>query len=144
MSRMSAEEYREFMMEGTRTAMLATVRKDGRPHVALIWFVLDGDDIVFNTGRDTIKGHAIRREGRAALSVDAPTPPYAFITVEGNATYHDCADIPEEGLKWATRIAARYVGEDRAEEFGRRNAVPGELLVRLTPTKVVYQNDMIA
>ena len=38
---------------------------------------------------------------------------------------------------WATKIGARYMGEDRAEEFGRRNAVAGELLVRLTPDRVV-------
>lgn len=144
MARISAEEYREFMIEGTRTAMLATVRKNGRPHVAPIWFVMDGDDIVFNTGRDTVKGHAIRRDGRVALSVDDSTPPFAFVMVEGNVSYEDCADAPEEGLKWSTRIAARYVGRDRAEEFGRRNAVPGELLVRLAPTKVVSQSDMLA
>ncbi|MBA3425216.1 MAG: PPOX class F420-dependent oxidoreductase [Rubrobacteraceae bacterium] len=144
MSRMSAEEYREFLMEGTRTAMLATVRKDGRPHVAPIWFVMDGEDIIFGTGRNTVKGHALRREGRVALSVDDPTPPFAFVMIEGNVSYKDCADAPEEGLEWATRIAARYVGEDRAEAFGRRNAVAGELLVRLTPSKVVSQNDMLA
>ena len=144
MPRMGEEEYKRFMMEGTRTAMLATVRKDGRPHVAPIWFVLDGDDIVFNTGRDTVKGHAIRRDGRVALSVDDPTPPFAFVSIEGRVTYQDCADIPEKGLKWGTRIAARYVGEERAEAFGRRNAVPGELLVWLTPEKIVAQSDMLA
>ncbi len=144
MPRMGEEKYKRFMMEGTRTAMLATVRKDGRPHVAPIWFVLDGGDIVFNTGRDTVKGHAIRRDGRVALSVDDPTPPYAFVSIEGSVTYQDCADIPEEGLKWGTRIAARYVGEERAEAFGRRNAVPGELLVRLTPEKIVARSDMLA
>lgn len=144
MSRMGEEEYRNFMMEGTRTAMLATVRKDGRPHVAPIWFVLDEDDIIFNTGKDTVKGHAIRREGRVALSVDDSNPPYAFVTVEGGVTYQDCADIPEEGLRWSTRLAERYVGEDQAEAFGRRNAVPGELLVRLTPEKIISDNDMLA
>ncbi len=42
-------------------------------------------------------------------------------------------------LEWATRIGARYMGEDRAEEFGRRNGVPGELLVRLTPERVIAE-----
>jgi len=144
MPKMSPEEYRKFMMEGTRTAMLATVRKDGRPHVAPVWFVLDGDDVIFMTGRTTVKGHAVRREGRVALGVDDATPPYAFVAVEGNVSYEDCTDIPEESLTWSTRIAARYVGEDQAEALGRRNAVPGELLVRLTPEKIVSNNDMLA
>jgi hypothetical protein len=38
---------------------------------------------------------------------------------------------------WATRIAARYMGEEQADAYGKRNAVPGELLVRVRPTKIV-------
>lgn len=144
MPRMSPEEYRDFLMQGTRTGKLATARRDGRPHVAPIWFVLDGGELVFMTGRDTVKGHAIRRDGRVSLCVDDENPPYAFVLVEGTTTFEDCVDIPEEGLEWSTRIAARYVEENRAEEFGRRNAVPGELLVRLTPSNVVSNDDMIA
>ena len=37
----------------------------------------------------------------------------------------------------ATRIGGRYMGADRAQEFGRRNGVPGELVVRVRPTKIV-------
>jgi hypothetical protein len=43
----------------------------------------------------------------------------------------------DEMLVWATRIGGRYMGADRAQEFGRRNAVEGELLVRLRPTRAV-------
>jgi hypothetical protein len=45
-------------------------------------------------------------------------------------------------LTWATRIAGRYMGADRADEYGRRNAVPPEMVVRVTPTKVVAQKDV--
>ncbi|AHY45877.1 PPOX class probable F420-dependent enzyme [Rubrobacter radiotolerans] len=144
MPEMTTAERNLFMGEGRKTAALATVRKDGRPHVAPVWFVMDGDDVVFMTGRDTVKGHAIRREGRVALAVDDPNPPFAFATVEGTVEHRDCADIPEESLQWSTRIAARYVGEERAEEFGRRNAVPGELLVRVKVTNAASNNDMLA
>jgi len=48
--KMSPEEIREFLAHGTRTGKLATVRANGAPHVAPVWFVLDGDDLVFNTG----------------------------------------------------------------------------------------------
>ena len=34
------------------------------------------------------------------------------------------------------------MGADRAEEFGRRNGVPGELVVRITPTKVRHAFDL--
>ena len=136
---MTAGETRAFLLEGTRTAKLGVVRKDGRPHVAPIWFVLDGDDVVFTTAKRTVKGHAIRRDPRLVLCVDDERPPFAFVRIEGEALTSDDAD---EMLRWATAIGARYMGADRAEEFGRRNAVPEEMLVRVRPTKTVATTDI--
>ncbi|RKE20164.1 hypothetical protein BX266_3513 [Streptomyces sp. TLI_171] len=136
MPTMTEPEWRAFLAHGTRTGKLATTRADGRPHVAPIWFLLDGEDLVFNTGRDTVKGRTLARDGRAALCVDDDRPPFAFVLVEGEATLiEDLADVRH----WAGRIAARYMGEDRAEEYAARNGVPGELLVRLRIGKVVAQ-----
>ncbi|GHJ54752.1 PPOX class F420-dependent enzyme [Nonomuraea sp. TT08I-71] len=132
--RMSDEQWRAFVSAGTRTGKLATVRADGSPHVAPIWFVLDGDDLIFNTGRSSVKGRNLVRDPRAALSVDEEHAPYAFVTVRGTVTI---SEDPAESLPWSTRIAARYMGAERAEEYGRRNAVPGELLVRLRAEHVV-------
>jgi PPOX class probable F420-dependent enzyme len=135
-STMTDDERRAFLLEGTRTGKLAVTRKDGRPHVVPIWFVLDGDDVIFNTGRDTVKGKALLRDGRAALCVDDDRPPFAFVTVEGPV---DVSDDLDEMLVWATRIAGRYMGAEHAEAFGRRNAVPGELLLRLRPERMNAQ-----
>src|SRR3712207_2287666 len=131
---MTSDETRAFLLEGTRTAALATVRADGRPHVAPIWFTLDGEDLLFNTGANTVKGANLRRDGRVALMVDDEEPPFAFVSIEGDVSLSD--DL-ETMRQWATRIAARYMGEDQADAYGRRNAVPGELLVRVRPTKIV-------
>ena len=131
---MDDAEWRAFVSEGTRTGKLATVRHDGRPHVVPIWFVLDGDDVVFTTGAETVKGRALRRTGRAALCVDLERPPFAYVMVEGEVEISEDLD---EMLVWATRLAARYEGADRAEELGHRNAVAGELLVRLRPASLI-------
>ncbi len=131
---MSDEERRAFLSAGTRTAKIATTRKNGAPHVVPIWFVLDGDDAIFTTGIGTVKGKSIQRDPRVALCVDDDTPPFSFVSIEGTVTISRDLD---ELLKWATRLGARYMGADRAEEFGRRNAVPDELLLRLTPTKTI-------
>jgi PPOX class probable F420-dependent enzyme len=131
---MTPDETRAFLLEGTRTAALATVRADGRPHVAPVWFTLDGDDLLFNTGENTIKGVNLRRDGRVALMVDDEEPPFAFVSIEGDVSLSDDLATMRH---WATRIAARYMGEDQADAYGRRNAVPGELLVRVHPTKIV-------
>jgi PPOX class probable F420-dependent enzyme len=136
-----SEEVREFLLGGTRTGKLGWTARDGRPLVAPVWFVLDGDDVVFNTGRDTAKGRAIARDPRLALCVDLEEPPYGFVQVQGSAT---TSEDPAELLSTATAIGGRYMGADRAEEFGRRNAVPGELVVRLRATKVNANLNMTA
>jgi len=133
------DETRAFLALGTRTAKLATTRADGRPHVTPVWFVLDGDDLIFTTGATTVKGRNLQRDPAVALCVDDEAPPFAFVTVTGTAAIdHD----PDALLHWATRIGSRYMGEAAADAFGRRNAVPGELLVRVTPTSIVAVRDL--
>jgi len=138
-SPMTADEIRQFLSYSTRTATIATTRADGRPHVVPIWFVLDGDDLIFTTGSRTAKAAAIRRDARVALCVDDETPPFAYVMTEGNATL--IPDAPDL-LAWATRIGGRYMGADQADAYGRRNAVPGELLVRVTPTRIISEKDV--
>jgi PPOX class probable F420-dependent enzyme len=136
---MKPAQAREFMLQGTRTAKVATVMKDGHPHVMPVWFVLDGDDVVFTTGRDSVKGRALRRDPRVSLLVDEEIPPYAFVHVRGVATISE--DL-QQLLHFATAIGGRYMGAERAEEFGRRNAVPEELLIRVRPDRVIALVDV--
>jgi PPOX class probable F420-dependent enzyme len=140
-SLMTADEIRRFLTHGTRTAKIATTRADGRPHVVPIWFVFDGDDLIFTTGSHTAKAAAIRRNARVALCVDDETPPFAYVMIEGTATL--TLDAPDL-LAWAIRIGGRYMGADQADAYGRRNATPGELLVRVTPTRIISEKDVAA
>lgn len=141
MQTMTSDEYKRFLTEGTRTGKLATVRKDGRPHVAPIWFDLDLDDatLVFTTWHESVKAANIRRDPRVSICVDEEVPPYAFVVVEGTVTVTEDAD---ERAYWARRIAARYMGTDLAEAYGKRNAVEGELVVRVKPTKIIAKKDV--
>ena|SRR5258708_38649344 len=132
-------EQRTFLLTDTRTGKLATVRKDGRPHIAPIWFDLDGNTLVFNTGETTVKGNNIRRDARVSLCVDDQTPPFSFIIIEGIT---ELIDDPTALRYWAARIGGRYMGANRAEEYGKRNGVEGELLVRVTPTKITFQTNI--
>src|SRR5437660_9675925 len=127
--------WREFVLATpVRTAKLGVVRSDGSPHVAPVWVDLDGEDIVFMTSSETGKGKAILRDPRVSLCWDDERPPFSFVTIAGRAEIsEDAADL----LRWATRIGGRYMGADRAQEFGRRNAVPPEMLIRVTPTRIV-------
>lgn len=139
MPALSTADALAFIASAPRTGKLATVRKDGSAHVVPVWVAVDGDEIVFNTGRDSAKAKAMVRDPRVSLCFDDETPPFTFVTVAGTVTLTSDLD---EMLRWATIIGGRYMGADRADEYGRRNAVPEELLVRVTPTRVVGVKDI--
>ncbi|MBV9093209.1 MAG: PPOX class F420-dependent oxidoreductase [Streptosporangiaceae bacterium] len=139
MTSITDSEINAFLMAGTRTGKLAYTSADGRPLAAPVWFIVENGCIVFNTGKETAKGRALARDPRATLCTDLEEPPYGFVQVQGEA---ELSEDPGELLRTATAIAARYMGPDRAEEFGKRNGVPGEFVVRLRPTKVLAMFNM--
>lgn len=136
---MTIEEARVFLSYGTRTGKLATVRADGRPHVVPVWFLLDGDELVFTTWHKSVKAASLQRDGRIALCVDNENPPYDFVLVEGTATIYEA---PDDLVTWATKIAARYMGEELAEVYGRRNGVSGEWLIRVKISNLIGQKEV--
>lgn len=139
MQKMTEAEMKAFLLEGTKTGKLATVRQDGRPHVAPIWFDLDGDALVFTTWHETVKAVNLQRDPRLSICVDDEAPPFSFVIIEGSA---EILDDPDALAYWATRIAGRYMGADQAEAYGRRNSVEGELLVRVTSTKIIARKNI--
>lgn len=143
MASMDTAQVRAFLSAGTRTAKLAWVGSDGHPHVTPVWFVVDGDGhdftLVFNTGEATAKGRAMRRDPRVSIVVDDESPPFTFVKINGTVELGDDLD---DVRRWAAVIGGRYMGADRAEEFGDRNGVPGELVVRVRPTKIIAEADL--
>jgi PPOX class probable F420-dependent enzyme len=129
--------------EPPRTAKLAVVRADGSPQVVPVWVDLDatpdGPEIVFTTGSDTVKGRAIARDPRVSLCWDDERPPFSFLSISGTARV---VSDPAEVRAWAGRLGGRYLGADRAEEMAGRNGVPGEVVVRVRPTKVIAKVDV--
>ncbi len=132
-------EVRDFLLEGTRTAKLGYTASDGRPLVAPVWFTIDAGDIVFCTGATTAKGKALRRDPRVVVCVDLQAPPYAFVQVQGVA---EISEEVAEARRISTIVGGRYMGADRAEEFGARNGVPGENTVRVKATKIIAALNM--
>ncbi|TWP52915.1 PPOX class F420-dependent oxidoreductase [Lentzea tibetensis] len=127
--------WREFVLASpARTGKLAVTRKDGSPHIAPVWVDLDGSDLVFLTSKDTIKGKSILRDGRVSLCFDDEHPPFSFVTLTGRATTDE---DPQQLSYWAGRTAARYMGAERADEYAERNAVPGEMAIRVKIDKIV-------
>lgn len=137
---MSPDEVQAFLRAPVRPALLATTRADGSPHLVPVWYELDEDGtLLFNSGESTVKGRNMARDARVALCVQDDQPPFSFVSISGTAELIDDLD---EVRTWATRIGGRYMGADRAAEFGARNAAPGELVVRVTPDRVVAYKDV--
>jgi PPOX class probable F420-dependent enzyme len=137
--KMTKEEVKQFLLTGTRTGKLATVRKNGRSHVAPIWFDIDGEQLVFTTWHESVKAANLRRDSRVSICVDEEVPPYAFVIIEGTAAISEDSN---ERAYWARKIGARYMGEDQADAFGKRNSIEGELVIRVTPTKIIAQKNV--
>ncbi len=139
MRKMTRAECLAFMVAAPRTAKIATVRPDGRPHVAPIWFALDGEQLLFTTWHTTAKAANLRHSPWVSICVDDEAPPFAFVKYDGRA---EAVDDPDELRRWATLIAGRYMGAGQAETYGHRNAVAGELLFRVTPTSIHGEDDV--
>jgi len=139
MKEMDENEINDFLIEGTRTGKLATVREDGRPHIAPIWFVWNERKIIFGTGNDSVKAKNMRRNPQVSICVDDESPPYAFVIIQGTAKF---SDNQKDILKWNTILGSRYMGEKLAEVYGKRNSVEGSLLVEVTPTKMISNKDV--
>ena len=139
MGTMTREEALGFLAADTRTGKLATASTSGAPHVAPVWFVLDGEELVFTTHRETVKGRHLLANPRAALTVDVDRYPFDFVVVRGAVSL---STEPDELLAWATRIAERYVPAGKAEEYGRRNGVEGEMQCRLKLERVTGMSEI--
>ena len=141
MVEMTKDEIRNFLLKGTFTGKLGTINKNGTPHVVPVWYTLDDEDnILFNTDNSSVKAKNIQRDNRVRLCVDDQVPLFSFVTIDGIA--ESISNEPTEVYKWAKIIAARYMGNDKAAEYGRRNSSEGELLIKIKPTKVIGQKDI--
>ena len=153
MAEMSRKEIRKFLMQGTFTGKLATVKKDGSSHIVPIWFVLDGgdnksrsgrkvndDDISFTTDGTSVKAKNIQHDNRVSICVDDQTPPFSFVVVYGTAKIHRYNQ--RELFRFATKIARRYMGKENAELYGKRNSTEGEVLVRIKPTRIIAEKEI--
>lgn len=140
---MTKDEIRNFLLQGTLTGKLGTINKNGTTHVVPIWYTVDEEDnIVFNTGGESVKAKNIRRDNRVRLCVDDQKPLFSFVLIDGIAQIEKVET--SEIYKWAKIIAARYMGDDKSEAYGKRNSGEGEILVRIKPIKIVGQKDTAA
>ena len=136
MATMSQQEMRAFLDE-PRIGHLVTLRPDGSPHAAPIWYEYRDGQFLIWTSRDTRKFKNIAGDARAALSIATADEPYKYVCVEGTVTVSD-ADVEAT----ATSIAVRYQGRERGTAFVREYFEEGvSVTFTLSPAKIVAWTD---
>ncbi|RJQ80669.1 PPOX class F420-dependent oxidoreductase [Amycolatopsis panacis] len=122
-----------FLAEGTRSAVLATVRPDGRPHAVPLWYAVDGSDVLLNLSRDSVKGRNLDNTPTLALTVHDDVAPYSFVTVEGDG---EIVADPAQVRAGAEAIARRYLPAEARDGYVGYAVSPGKVLVRVRPARL--------
>jgi PPOX class probable F420-dependent enzyme len=147
---MSPQEVMNFLNLGTMTAKVSTASLDGIPHVAPVWFVVDQDSlsgsdkdftVIFTTFHNSVKARHLRSNPKMCLSVDDQKPPFSFVILNGIAEI-DQDPSYDKLLRITRRIAERYMGKENADRYGKRNAVKGECIIKIKPTKIIAQKNV--
>lgn len=127
--RMSKDQ-REAFLADVHVGILAVERGDGPPLAAPVWYrYRAGGDVELMTEDESLKGRLLRSAGRAALSVQRESFPYAYVTIDGPVTFGEPAD--DDLLD----IATRYLGPEGGRAYVESNPASDNVLVRITPER---------
>ncbi len=128
-----SEDQRRFLEE-PHFAVLGTTNAFGSPHLTMMWYLLDGDEIMFNTVATRAKASNLERDPRVSLLVYDETG-YRYIRVDGLARR---IDDPATGQADIRRLALRYYGGDaaRVESAAERWSRERRVTYRLPTTRV--------
>ena len=113
MAKLSQAELVQFL-DAAHVAHIVTLRPNGKPHVAPVWYVCDGASAVVMAGQEAIKVKNIRRNPVVSLSVATAQRPYQYLIIEGRATV-----TKDDLARQVHRICVRYDGPERGEAFAR-------------------------
>jgi PPOX class probable F420-dependent enzyme len=115
------------VLDGKNFAVVATLDRDGSPHTSTVWYVRDGDTVLFSSAGHRAKIRNLERDPRVSLTVYDLANPYSAIDIRGTAELE--VDAPRE---LPARLSQRYLGQDAAPE-------PEDVvryIVRIRPDKV--------
>jgi PPOX class probable F420-dependent enzyme len=111
---------------------LGSVRPDGHPHLALVWFLWNGKDVLIFSKPDRQKIRNVGRNPHVVLALDNTAAGLDPITLEGKAELLDDPTVnttlPEYVAKYGAHI--RGIGYTPVEMAGVYSQA-----IRITPAK---------
>jgi PPOX class probable F420-dependent enzyme len=102
-------------LEEKRFAIVGSKNPDGSPHLAVMWYLLDGDDIVVNSAQGRIKDRNLAMDPRMSVLV---ADGYRWIRVDGPTRIEHDQAIAHADIR---RLAARYYEDERRVEEAMKN-----------------------
>ena len=125
-----SDDVRAFLEE-KRFAVLATINADGSPQQTIMWYELQGDEIMMNTRRGRAKDSNMVRDPRVSLCV---ADGYRAVTLVGRVTLDDDQETAHRDI---TRLAIRYDGAEDAVRRPDRFAGQTRVTLHLHVQRVV-------
>jgi PPOX class probable F420-dependent enzyme len=126
-----SDTLKKYIDENRLFVTVATVGRDGHPHLTVTWLDRDGDELLYSTTTDRVQGKNLAGDPRISVLITPPDNPYVYAEVKGTATL-----TPDPELVVGNRISRKYTGKDYAD-FNPDAVNDGpRVAVRITPTKV--------
>jgi PPOX class probable F420-dependent enzyme len=120
------------ILESPNFAHVATLRKDGTPHVVPVWVDVSDGQVLLNTAEGRIWPANLRRDPRVSLTVQNTENPYEYVTIHGRVS-----DITPEGAdEHIDRLAKKYLNKDT---YPFRQPDEQRLIVKVDPERVRYK-----
>ncbi len=127
---MDQKEITEFL-SGIKMAVMATVNRDGSPHLSPNWYYYDGARLHFVTTKERLKFFNLRRDDRMSVCVYEPPLASDYVVVQGRATIDD-QDIWET----AREVVKRYVDAEQVDDYISRWKEQPRILVSIDPDRI--------
>lgn len=129
---MALTEAQRAFLDELHHAVVATLGPDGMPQLTVLWYLRDGDDLVFNTKADRVKDRNLRRDPRLAATI-VSADGGRYLTVRGTASLDEAS-----GQDTARRLALRYSGQEAGEEQMRTQFSRERRITIRLPLREVY------
>jgi PPOX class probable F420-dependent enzyme len=130
MSEMFDERQRAFLAR-PRIGRLATVGRDGTPHVSPVWYRFEDGVFLVLTERGSQKHRNIERDPRVEFCVDDERPPYHTVILRARVEVEEAP-----GAEWREQLAIHYLGEEAGRRYVAQNRHPNNIMLRILPVRV--------
>ena len=127
---MDKQKVDEFL-SGIKMAVMATINRDGSPHLSPNWYYYDGERLHFVTTKERLKFFNLKRDDRMSVCVYEPPLASDYVVVQGRAAVDD-----QEIWETVRMVVQRYVAASEVDDYIGRWKQQPRILVSITPDKI--------